>query len=167
MAAALAGCAGLDPWPRHGLARPASRDDTTSGRTAPDPTQAAGELLALHNRIRAEAKLHSLELSKKLQAAAEAHARDMADRHKMSHEGGDGSTSPGRIAAQGYRFRRCGENIAYGVRSGEEVMKGWMKSPSHKANILGNFTQIGAACATAADGTPYWCVTFGLPARRK
>jgi uncharacterized protein YkwD len=46
-------------------------------------------------------------------------------------------------------------------------MKGWMNSPTHKANILGSFTQIGAAYATASDGTPFWCVTFGLPARRK
>jgi uncharacterized protein YkwD len=40
-----------------------------------------------------------------------------------------------------------------------------MKSPPHKRNILGNFSEIGAACATASDGTLYWCVSFGLPAR--
>ncbi len=121
----------------------------------------------MHNRLRSDAKLHSLELSKKLQAAAEEHVKDMADRHKMTHDGSDGSTSSSRIAGHGYRFRRCGENVAYGARTCEAVMKGWMKSPPHKANILGSFSQIGAAYATAADGTPFWCVTFGLPARRK
>jgi uncharacterized protein YkwD len=45
-------------------------------------------------------------------------------------------------------------------------MKGWMDSPPHKRNILGSFSQIGVACATAEDGKRYWCVTFGLPARR-
>jgi hypothetical protein len=32
---------------------------------------------------------------------------------------------------------------------------------------LGSFSQIGAARAIAQDGTPSWCVTFGLPGRRK
>jgi uncharacterized protein YkwD len=36
------------------------------------------------------------------------------------------------------------------------VMKGWMNSAGHKANILGNYTQIGVAVAYSADGTPYW-----------
>ncbi len=46
------------------------------------------------------------------------------------------------------------------------LMKGWMESPPHKRNILGSFSQIGVAYATAEDGKRYWCVTFGLPARR-
>lgn len=111
--------------------------------------------------------MHSLEPSKKLQAAAEVHVRDMAARHKMAHEGSDGSTPSQRVEHQGYRLRRCGENVAFGVQTCDAVMKGWMNSPPHKKNILGNFSQIGAAYATAADGTPFWCVTFGLPTRRK
>ena len=125
------------------------------------------ELVVLHNRLRAGAKLHSLEPNKKLQAAAEEHARDMASRHKMTHEGSDGSSPSERIIGQGYRMRRSGENVAFGPRSCEAVMKGWMNSPPHKANILAEFPQIGAAYATAPDGTRYWCVNFGLPARPK
>jgi uncharacterized protein YkwD len=123
------------------------------------------ELVAFHNQVRAEAKLPSLQVSKKLQAAAFEHARDMADHKKMSHTGSDGSTPSSRILARGYRMRRTGENIAFGQRHVEDVMKKWMKSPPHKRNILGSFSEIGAACATASDGTLYWCVSFGLPAR--
>jgi uncharacterized protein YkwD len=46
------------------------------------------------------------------------------------------------------------------------LMKGWMESPHHKRNILGSYSQIGVACAIDVDGKRYWCVTFGLPARR-
>ena len=168
LAAALAGCAALDPWPLKGGGAPVARREADDHRPPVlDPARVTEELVVLHNRVRAGAKLHSLEPSKKLQAAAEEHVRDMAARHKMTHEGSDGTTPAARISNQGYRLRRCGENVAFGVKTCEAVMKGWMKSPPHKANILGNFSQIGAAYAIAADGTPFWCVTFGLPARRK
>jgi uncharacterized protein YkwD len=127
----------------------------------------SAKLVEEHNRIRAEARLPTLSPSRRLQEAAEDHARDMAARRKMSHKGSDGSTPSSRILAKGYRMRRCGENVSFGPRTVETVMKGWMKSPSHKANILGNYSQIGAAYATARDGTSFWCVTFGLPARPK
>ncbi|MGC8641935.1 MAG: CAP domain-containing protein [Isosphaeraceae bacterium] len=168
LAVVVVGCAALDPWPRMGPIVPVPRLEEEDHRSpALDPARVTKDLVVLHNRVRAQAKLHSLEPSRKLQAAAEEHVRDMAARHKMTHEGSDGSSPASRISNQAYRFRRCGENVAFGVRTCEAVMKGWMESPPHKANILGNFSQIGAAYATALDGTPFWCVTFGLPARRK
>jgi uncharacterized protein YkwD len=45
-------------------------------------------------------------------------------------------------------------------------MKAWMDSPGHKKNVLGEFSEIGAACAVGEDGATYWCVTFGLPKGR-
>jgi uncharacterized protein YkwD len=168
LAAAVAGCGWFGPWPgKVTLAQPEHRTSDGDRPAALDPARAIEELVSSHNRLRAEVKLHSLEPNRKLQAAAEAHTRDMAARHKMTHEGRDGSTPTSRISDQGYRPRRCAENIAFGPKTCETVMKGWMNSPPHKANILGSFSQIGAAYATAADGTPFWCVTFGLPARRK
>jgi uncharacterized protein YkwD len=123
-------------------------------------------VIKAHNRIRAEAKLPPLEPSSKLQAAAERHAKDMAAQGKMSHKGSDGSSSMHRITAKGYNYRRAGENIAAGHFTVDGLMKGWMESPHHKRNILGSFSQIGVACATGENGKRYWCVTFGLPARR-
>ena len=131
-----------------------------------DPKAACAEVIKAHNRIRAEAKLPPLELSTKLQAAAEQHAKDMAAQGKMTHKGSDGSSSIHRISAKGYKYRRAGENIAAGHFTVEALMKGWMESPHHKRNILGSFSQIGVACATGENGKRYWCVTFGLPARR-
>jgi uncharacterized protein YkwD len=101
-----------------------------------------------------------------LTAAAQRHAKDMAAHEKMVHKGSDGSSPIVRIKAEGYLYRRAGENIAAGRFNTERLMKGWVDSPHHKQNILGSFSQIGVACATGESGKRYWCVTFGLPIRR-
>ncbi len=131
-----------------------------------DPKTAVEAVIRAHNRIRADAKLPALAVSRKLQAAAMLHAKDMAARKQMTHTGKDGKSAFDRITAEGYRYRRAGENIAAGRFSVDRLMKGWMESPHHKRNILGSFSQIGVAYATAEDGKRYWCVTFGLPMRR-
>jgi uncharacterized protein YkwD len=128
-----------------------------------DPEAAGDQLVAAHNRVRAAHRLAPLVVSRPLEAAARQHARDMAERHWMSHRGGDGSSPFRRMAAQGYTFRRAGENVAAGYPTVDAVMNGWLWSPGHRRNILGRFSEIGSACAIARDGTPYWCVTFGEP----
>jgi uncharacterized protein YkwD len=135
-------------------------------RAEPDLAALRSKVVARHNQIRAEARLSSLAVSEKLQAAAELHARDMAARRTMTHKGSRGSTASDRIKAKGYSYRRAGENIAVGYDDVDRLMKGWMDSPPHKRNILGGFSQIGVGCAIAEDGKRYWCVTFGLPIRR-
>lgn len=119
-----------------------------------------------HNVFRAEARLKRLTVNRKLTAAAQAHAEDMASRRKMTHTGGDGSSSAERVKARGYRYFRAGENIAAGRFTVDRVMKGWMNSPAHKRNILGGYSEIGVGYAVDEAGTGYWCVTFGLPASR-
>ncbi len=130
-----------------------------------DPDEVVARLVEAHNRERAEAGLPVLTVDPRLQAAAETHARDMAEHGKMRHRGSDGSDPFRRIMSQGYRFRRAGENVAAGQSSPESVLRDWMHSSGHRRNILGGFSQIGAAYATGANGNPYWCVTFGDPMR--
>src|SRR4051812_10732675 len=121
------------------------------------------DLLMAHNRERSEAGKPALEFDELLAKAAAIQARDMAAHDKMSHEGSDGSTPADRVQRTGYKFQSTGENVAMGYRDTESLMKGWMESPKHRANILGDFTQIGVAKAEAPDGTPYWAVEFGRP----
>ncbi len=129
-----------------------------------DPIAAA--LLAAHNRERKKAKLGPLSLSPELCAAALTHAKDMAQHHKLDHKGSDGSTSPDRVKRAGYVYVQMGENIADGQTSLEEVMTTWMESPPHREDILGDFTEMGAARALDDEMVPYWCVTFGAPMPR-
>jgi uncharacterized protein YkwD len=149
---ACAGCAGSAPRPR------------ASAPVAPlDRSGTFEALVEAHNREREKAGKPPLEPSERLTAAAQRHADDMASRRRMTHRGGDGSSPFRRMAREGYRFARAGENVAAGQQTPDSVMRAWMTSPGHRRNILGNYTQIGAACAIDEGGTPYWCVTFGTP----
>jgi hypothetical protein len=39
----------------------------------------------------------------------------------------------------------------------------WIESAGHRANILADFTEMGAACVKDDDGVNFWCVDFGKP----
>jgi uncharacterized protein YkwD len=158
------------PAPRSAPRAVAPPGDLAEPQASPSDLDLAGavaELVAAHNRVRAAHHRPPLSVSGPLEAAAREHARDMARHRWMSHRGSDLSSPFRRMSAQGYAFRRAGENVAASYRSVDAVMKGWMFSPGHRANILGRYTEVGAACATATNGTPYWCVTFGEPEARE
>ena len=103
----------------HGLDRAAARGQeekaktvigSSKDRASDDPTLA--DLLAAHNKVRAEEKLPALQLEPRLTQAARAHARDMAEHSKLTHEGSDGSDTKTRIKRAGYHYREIGENVA-------------------------------------------------------
>lgn len=121
------------------------------------------DLLAAHNKVRAEEKRAPLKLNPQLTEAARGHARDMADHDKLSHEGSDGSDSKTRIKRAGYHYKEIGENVAASQATVGEAMQSWLESPPHRANILGDFTEMGGAVATGPDGRKFWCVDFGRP----
>jgi uncharacterized protein YkwD len=123
------------------------------------------DLLAAHNRVRAEEKLPPITLNPRLTGAAHAHARDMAEHTRMTHEGSDGSDAKTRIKRTGYVYQEIGENVAAGQETVGEVMRSWIESPPHRENILGPFTEMGGAVEKGPDGRNYWCVDFGRPMR--
>jgi uncharacterized protein YkwD len=161
---AAAGCAGAPPVRSGSSPRFDEPGTFPSKPLSPEELEAfRTRILEAHNKLRTEAKLKKVTLSRKLTAAAQGHAEDMAAHRKMTHTGSDKSSSSDRVKAQGYRYFRTGENVAAGYFSVDRVMKGWMDSPPHKRNILGGFSEIGVGCAVGEDGKRYWCVTFGLP----
>jgi uncharacterized protein YkwD len=107
------------------------------------------------NRERAHHGLRRLSLDKRLSRAARRHARDMARRNYFSHDTLGGGTFVDRIRAEGYlkgaRSWVVGENLAWGSRGFSRprvIMRMWMKSPGHRANILNrSFRQIGIGVA--------------------
>lgn len=59
-------------------------------------------------------------------------------------------------------YMTVGENIASGQSSPEAVVKSWMNSPGHRANILNeDFTHIGVGCCRSESGRFYWTQLFG------
>jgi uncharacterized protein YkwD len=155
MSLSLAGV--QDPVEKSKGARPGA----TRGEKPVDPIAAA--LLDAHNRVRENEEKTPLKLSAKLSQAAAAHAKDMAEHHKADHVGSDESTVGDRVKRTGYPYVVVGENIADGQKTVLEVMTGWLESPSHRENILADFTEMGGARAKDDRGVYYWCVTLGTP----
>jgi uncharacterized protein YkwD len=108
-----------------------------------------------------------LAASSLLNRAAREHATDMARNNYFEHTGMDGSAPKERLARLGYRSLLTGENIAYGPVSAEEVVKGWLNSPGHCANIMEpRFREIGIAFAVGRKrGAIYWVQDFAVPIR--
>lgn len=52
------------------------------------------------------------------------------------------------------------ENVAHGYHTAQSVVEGWIKSPMHRQNLLGNYTHIGIGVAKAADGSYYFTQLF-------
>lgn len=88
------------------------------------------------NAYRAENGRAPLAYSKTLQAAAQAHAQDMAARGFFDHRGSDGSNVGGRVSRQGYGWCFVAENIAKGQGALGEVMQAWAASQGHRRNML-------------------------------
>jgi uncharacterized protein YkwD len=126
--------------------------------------QDTGRVLALVNQHRAANGLAPLTRAVELDSAAQRHSNDMATNNFFNHTGSDGSSAGQRITAAGYRWTRCGENIAAGYSSPDAVVTAWMNSALHRANILNaNFREIGIAVGYNAGGTYryYWTQDFG------
>jgi uncharacterized protein YkwD len=139
-------------------------DDKTVPSTSDKPADSLlSALLAAHNLERKKEGRGPLKLSEKLTRAALAHAKDMAEHHKLDHTGTDKSTVSVRVKRQGYAYIVVGENIADGQHNVDDVMTTWMESPGHRANILADFTEMGAARVKDDEGVNYWCVDLGKP----
>jgi uncharacterized protein YkwD len=140
---------------------------TNTGATGPtiDPVAAAeAEVLTLVNRERARAGCRALAVDTRLATAAGRHSADMARRGYFSHTTPEGVTFSTRITNAGYRWSFVGENIALGQRTPAAVMRAWMTSPGHRANILNcRFRHIGVGLAYDARRVPYWTQDFGTP----
>ncbi len=53
-----------------------------------------------------------------------------------------------------------GENIAYNYSTAQSVVDAWLASPSHKANIEGNYTHCGISVRENAEGKKYFTNLF-------
>ncbi|TWT26100.1 hypothetical protein FQV30_09960 [Planomicrobium sp. CPCC 101110] len=115
------------------------------------------EIVSLVNKERAKAGLKALAVDIKLSKVSRLKSDDMKKRNQMSHIGTYGSPFD-MMKKFGIKYRSAGENIARGYRTPKEVMKGWMSSPGHRANILNKkYTHIGAGYTPSGS---YWTQQF-------
>ncbi|NLL00228.1 MAG: hypothetical protein GX271_06145 [Clostridiales bacterium] len=152
--------------------KPASTKSATPTPTTPskpEPTEQpknnsgsnqgfAEEVLRLVNIERSKAGLSSLTTNATLKAAADKRAQET--KVSFSHTRPNGSKFSTVLQEFGISYRTAGENIAYGQRSPQEVVNGWMNSPGHRANILnGSFGKIGIG-VYQSGGVIYWTQLF-------
>jgi uncharacterized protein YkwD len=121
-------------------------------------------VVAWVNAHRAAAGLRPVRIRVAVHRAAEFHARDQAAMRVMTHTGSDGSDAGQRIRRRGYTWSTWGENVAYGYRTARAVMRAWMNSPGHRANILNpSFRHVGVGVQRGADGLLYWTLDLARP----
>jgi uncharacterized protein YkwD len=136
---------------------------TTPPTTAPVTLTAyEAQVVTLTNAERLANGCGALRVDDRLVVAARLHSSDMVKQNFFSHTGSNGGDFVAHEIAAGYTVGASAENIAWGYRTPQEVVTGWMNSPGHRANIL-NCTSIavGVGLALAVDGTPYWTQDFG------
>jgi uncharacterized protein YkwD len=127
------------------------------------------KLLELTNAERKNLELPPLKPNPILFQLAREHSRNMAKQETLNHEL-DCKTPFDRMKEANYEYRRAGENIAYsgGETTLADILKGWMESEGHRANILHEgYTEIGLGIAKNDKGEVYYTQVFGTPLRRQ
>lgn len=138
------------------------RTDTHHCMAAPPALRR--ELVAAVNNERVSVGLLPVLESAQLSIAAQQHACDMAARGRLSHVGSDGSSAMTRVQKTSYSACLVAENIAAGQRSAPAVMRAWMTSVGHRANILHRGVQhIGLGHAVSENGGDYWVQVLARP----
>lgn len=120
------------------------------------------EVFNLINKHRAAKLLKPLRWSSLPAHLARLHSKNMAaGLIPFSHQGADARFAELRKAMPS--INRFGENVAYNLgykNPSETAFQGWLKSPGHYANILGDYNISGIGVAVNAKGYYYFTQVF-------
>ena len=113
------------------------------------------------NQYRQSRNLPPLTLDSRISEQARAHSQAMAnDSVPFSHEGFDQRV---KAIARSIRYAAAAENIAYNQGysdPGEQAVQGWIKSPGHQKNMVGDYDLTGIGVAKNANGEYYFTQIF-------
>lgn len=98
--------------------------------------------------------LQPLRYNTELGAGAAIRANEASIR--FAHQRPDGREVKSVLQDASYSW--FGENLAASsVLDAQKIVRAWMGSPTHRANLLNrHFTQMGLSCTRGADGYYYW-----------
>ncbi len=111
------------------------------------------------NIERINAGLLPLQINVKLETSALVKTNDMIDKQYFEHDSPSGKSVSDLGRDAGYEYVVMGENLALGVfEESTDVVKAWMQSPGHRANILNpNYQEIGVYAVKAQyQGREVW-----------
>jgi len=127
------------------LALAACASPAAQGTMAPAPPPGSGvavsqedavaEVARLVNEHRARIGCAPLAWDAAAARAAQAHTDDMVRRGYFAHVSPEGGNVGGRVREAGGQWRAVAENIASGQPTAAAVVRGWLASSGHRANI--------------------------------
>lgn len=109
------------------------------------------DVIKYANVERAKKRVALVKANSCLDRYAEAQAKAMATKKRMYHQ----SMSP---ILKACNLNLVGENVAFGYGSGKSVTAAWMKSPSHRANLLNSKHRL-IGVGAYKDSRGYWYVS--------
>jgi len=118
-----------------------------SDQSSPGPADPAiQEFLQLVNAKRRSVGCPELKWDNQLALAALKHSRDMVSRNFFGHTNPDGKNPFERLQESKVVFSAAAENIAFGLKTGQQAFETWFRSPEHRKNMLNcRFTRHGVA----------------------
>lgn len=137
------------------------------------PTNAAFEqrVVELVNIERANISVPPLKRNSELDFAVRDHTRDMAEDDYFAHDTYDRVNGVltlvcgtfVRIKLYYSNYSAAGETLGLGYGTPEDVVKGWMNSPAHKAILLDSkYKEVGSGYFKGGpQSTTYWGLNFG------
>ena len=115
------------------------------------------ETMALINEYRVSIGLNELKEINHISYKSEEHDHYMIANNVVNH---DDFASRSENIMEVLGAKKVSENIAYNYNSPKAALDAWLKSPSHKQNIEGNFTHFGLSIRVSADGKKYYTNIF-------
>lgn len=102
------------------------------------------EIINMVNSERTRRGIAPLVENKALDRSAQNKTNDEQKYGYFAHTSPFGASLWYWLKKEGYKFHCAGENLAKNYMTAKEVVDAWMKSPTHKANILDkDFKEIG------------------------
>ncbi|PLT28708.1 CAP domain-containing protein [Peribacillus deserti] len=141
-------------------AAPAPAKQTTTAPTASTGQLSAYEqkVVELTNAERSKQGLAALKVDAELSKVARIKSQDMHDKNYFDHNSPTYGSPFDMMKKFGITYKSAGENIAQGQPTPEEVVKAWMNSSGHRANILNSgYTHIGVGYVADKH---YWTQQF-------
>lgn len=136
----------------------AKQQQTTTTQVTSSVSAFEKQVVELTNAERAKNGLPALTLDTNLSKVARAKSEDMSKNNYFDHTSPTYGSPFDMMKQFGISYKAAGENIAKGQTTPEQVVKAWMNSEGHRANILSDkFTHIGVGYV--ANGN-YWTQQF-------
>ncbi len=134
-----------------------SYDQVATKKVSYDYASIEVEILEDINLYRKANGLAKLQPLTEISIEAEDHTNYMIDNGAVSH---DNFQQRAAFLMTQVGAKSVSENVAYGYRSADAVVKAWLKSKGHKENIEADNTHFGISVRTDENGKHYFTNIF-------